>query len=109
MLNSLATQLPYYAVIFISLRTEGDHGYAAMAKQMEDLARQHEGFLGIHHARETIGITVSYWKTAEHVRAWKQHSEHLLAQTLGRSDWYSDYLVKVCRVEREYARSDAQL
>jgi len=29
---------PYYAVIFTSLRTEGDNGYAAMAAAMEDLA-----------------------------------------------------------------------
>ena len=30
---------PYYAVIFTSLRTEGDQGYAQMAQEMEDLAR----------------------------------------------------------------------
>ncbi|MCS7461729.1 hypothetical protein N0M98_16365 [Paenibacillus doosanensis] len=29
---------PYYAVIFTSERTEGDHGYAEMAEEMEKLA-----------------------------------------------------------------------
>jgi hypothetical protein len=35
---------PYYAVIFTSERTEGDHGYDAMAKQMVELASQQPGF-----------------------------------------------------------------
>lgn len=29
---------PYYAVIFTSLRTEGNNGYGAMADEMEELA-----------------------------------------------------------------------
>ena len=29
---------PYYAVIFTSLRTEGDQGYGAMAERMVELA-----------------------------------------------------------------------
>ena len=31
---------PYYAVIFTSLRREGDDGYAAMAERMLELAAQ---------------------------------------------------------------------
>jgi hypothetical protein len=34
---------PYYAVIFTLLRTEGDHGYDAMAQRMDDLAAQQTG------------------------------------------------------------------
>ena len=33
-------QPPYYAVIFSSLRPEGDNGYGATAARMEELARQ---------------------------------------------------------------------
>ena len=29
---------PYYAVIFTSIRTDGDHGYAEMADRMIELA-----------------------------------------------------------------------
>tara|TARA_R110000823_G_C15950318_1_gene501617 strand:- start:4003 stop:4236 length:234 start_codon:yes stop_codon:yes gene_type:complete len=52
---------PYYAVIFSSVRTDGDHGYGAMADRMVELAAQQEGFLGIESAREDVGITLSYW------------------------------------------------
>lgn len=53
---------PYYAVIFTSERTEGDHGYDAMAKQMIELASQQPGFLGVDSVRNErgVGITVSY-------------------------------------------------
>ena len=36
---------PYYAVIFTSKRTEGDHGYEAMAQAMFDLALKQPGCL----------------------------------------------------------------
>lgn len=41
---------PYYAVIFSSLRTDGDHGYAEMADRMVALAATQPGFLGIESA-----------------------------------------------------------
>lgn len=93
---------PYYAVIFTSKRTEVDQGYASMAKIMEDLARRQPGFLGMESARENIGITVSYWKSLESISKWKVHTEHLLAQEKGKSQWYKNYSVRICKVEREY-------
>ena len=74
---------PYYAVIFTSLRTDGDTGYGAMAERMVELAAQQPGYLGVESARETVGITVSYWADLESIRAWKANAEHLDAQRLG--------------------------
>ncbi len=93
---------PYYAVIFTSTRTAGDKGYAAMAQEMEELAKRQPGYLGFESARENIGITISYWKNLQAISGWKQQTEHLLAQRKGISDWYSWYKVRVCLVEREY-------
>ena len=42
---------PYYAVIFTSTRTEGDHGYAAMSDRMD----------------------------LESIKNWKLHAEHSIA------------------------------
>ena len=48
--NSL--QPPYYAVMFISLRTQkGDEEYAAAAARMAALAAVQPGFLGIESTR----------------------------------------------------------
>jgi heme-degrading monooxygenase HmoA len=95
-------QTPYYAVIFTSTRTEGNNGYEKMADEMVALAQQQPGYLGIESARNELGITVSYWQTLEDVRNWKANSDHLFAQKQGRAQWYSQYKVRVCRVEREY-------
>lgn len=97
---------PYYAVIFSSQRTEGDQGYAAMADQMEALARQQPGFLGIDSARgaDGFGITVSYWTSEAAIAAWKAHVDHQAARELGRDRWYAHFDVRVARVERAYGR-----
>jgi heme-degrading monooxygenase HmoA len=93
---------PYTAVIFTSLRTEGDQGYAAMSDRMAELAAAQPGYLGMESAREGLGITVSYWTGDAEAAAWKQVSEHLIAQTRGREVWYADYAVRVATVTRAY-------
>lgn len=98
---STTPQPPYYAVIFTSVRTPGDNGYADMAKRMVELAAQQPGFLGFDSARQDIGITVSYWSSLDAIKAWKAHAAHLEAQARAK-EWYSAYRVRICRVEREY-------
>jgi heme-degrading monooxygenase HmoA len=93
---------PYFAVIFTSVRTEGDNGYEDMAERMLDLASQQPGFLGAESARNDVGITVSYWTDLESIKAWKAHAEHREAQRLGRDMWYSAFKTRICKVERDY-------
>jgi heme-degrading monooxygenase HmoA len=100
---------PYYAVIFTSLRTDGDRGYGHMAERMEELAAQQPGFLGVETARTAggLGITVSYWSSEEAIAAWKAHAEHKIAQEAGQRVWYSDYRLRVARVDRAYGKHGA--
>ena len=93
---------PYYAVIFTSLRTEGDQGYGEMAARMLDLAAQQSGFLGVESARESVGITVSYWADVESIKAWKENAEHIIAQERGQALWYREYKTRIAKVERDY-------
>jgi heme-degrading monooxygenase HmoA len=95
---------PYYAVVFTSRRTDGDRGYSGMAQRMEELAAKQPGFLGIESARgaDGFGITVSYWESEAAIALWKANAEHLGAQAAGRSTWYSDFAVRVAKVERAY-------
>jgi heme-degrading monooxygenase HmoA len=95
-------QAPYYAVIFTSLKNNADADYEKMAEKMEELVKNQAGYLGHESARETLGITVSYWKDLDSIRNWKKNSEHLFAQKEGRGKWYSAYRVRVCKVERDY-------
>lgn len=94
---------PYYAVIFTSIRTDIEHEeYTKMANEMENAVKSANGYLGMESARDTLGITVSYWKDLESIRAWKMHTEHQKAQQNGISKWYSGYKTRICLVERDY-------
>lgn len=93
---------PYYAVIFSSVKSEEADGYPQMAEKMMQLASQQDGFLGVESAREEVGVTVSYWRDLDSIKQWKQHSEHLLAQKLGREKWYAEYKTRIAKVERDY-------
>lgn len=93
---------PYYAVIFTSLRTEGDNGYGQMSEAMVRLAATQPGFLGVESARDGLGITVSYWESLEAIAAWKQNSAHMVAQQRGLAEWYASFKVRICHVTRDY-------
>ena len=94
---------PYTAVIFTSVRTEGDRGYAVMAQRMDALAAEQPGYLGHESAHDDdLGLTVSYWADETAAAAWKQVAEHLVAQERGREVWYADYRVRVATVTRDY-------
>ncbi len=95
---------PYYAVIFSTLRgEEDDEGYTRTAERMLELAAGQRGFLGVESARETVGITVSYWRSLEDIAAWRAHAEHSEARRLGRERWYRRFELRVARVERAYS------
>ena len=98
---------PYYAAVFTSMRTDGDHGYAAMAERMIELAGQQEGFLGVESTRDAagFGITVSYWSSENAIAKWKANLEHQNAQAIGKVSWYDHYELRVAKVERAYAKS----
>ena len=98
---AITPEPPYYAVIFTSVRQDGDNGYAEMAEQMVTLASQQPGFLGFETARQEIGISVSYWTSLEAIQSWKNNMAHQQAQRRAK-DWYQFFRVRVCRVEREY-------
>lgn len=93
---------PYYAVIFTSIRTEGDNDYTITADKMVELAQLQEGYLGIESARNDIGITVSYWKDLEAIKLWKMQLDHTEAREKGRITWYQQFKVRISKVERDY-------
>ncbi|MCR2805835.1 antibiotic biosynthesis monooxygenase family protein [Paenibacillus soyae] len=102
--GSQVRKTPYYAVIFYSKRTDGDNGYGSMADRMEELARRQPGFLGVESVRDASGegITVSYWESLDAISSWKRDEAHQAAQHKGKQEWYKQYKVRICRVEREY-------
>ncbi|MGL4818968.1 MAG: antibiotic biosynthesis monooxygenase family protein [Bacilli bacterium] len=99
-----------WAVIFTSRRTEGDDGYGEMATQMVELAQTMPGFIRFDSVRDASGkgITVSYWRDPENIRAWREQTDHQVAQKYGREKWYADYEVAVCNVVRAYGKKNLE-
>jgi len=95
-------KLPYYAVIFTSIRSEGDKTYNEMSDKMVVLAKKQEGFLGMESARNELGITVSYWDSLDAIKKWKMNVNHTEARNKGRSTWYKAFKVRICKVEKDY-------
>ena len=102
---------PYYAVIFVSQRTDvGAAEYADAAQRMVELAAQQPGYLGVESVRDAngMGITISYWESEAAIVAWKRHAEHAAVRQRGRLEWYEHFELRVAKVERAYAGPRAE-
>ena len=96
----------YYAVIFTAQRSlSGDDMYEITADRMVTLAQQHPGFLGVESGRgdDGIGITVSFWTDRDAITQWRGHAEHMVAQAMGRQEFYDWYRIRIAEVVSERA------
>lgn len=94
-----------YAAIFTAELLALDDEYFQTVDKMRTLAFEKYDcvdFLSLSEGNKEI--TISYWKSLEDIRAWKQDKEHLQAQRSGRDKWYRHYDVKIVEVLREYQR-----
>ena len=91
---------PYFAVIFTSVYTEGDHGYTEMSDRMLELAHHQDGFLGVESAPNEIGITVSYYRDHESISKWRENFELSIALNEGSEEWYKSFKTRIAKVER---------
>lgn len=92
-----------FAVIFRATIGELDDDYVAMAAKMRRIAKNQYGCLEFVSCQEgDQEIAISYWQDEAQIKEWRNNSEHLIAQGMGRKKWYKSYSVQVVRVEREY-------
>lgn len=100
-------QPPYYAVIFVSTRSENLDGYAAMDESTIEKVKQLDGFLGYENIKAgDDGIFISYWESMEAINKWRNDAMHLEAKQKGINQWYDRFLSQICKVEhsREFIR-----
>lgn len=93
--------IPYYAVIFTSIRTLGDNGYSKVGEEIINIVSKQKGFIGAESVRgeNGFGITISYWDSLESINEWKKNIHHNKAKEAGRNEWYSKYMIRICKVE----------
>jgi len=92
-----------FVVIFRAKARQLDAEYTAMAAHLRELALKEFGCLDFCAVTEgDQEVALSYWPDEASIRAWKQHTDHLMAQQLGRERWYASYSVEVAEVQRAY-------
>lgn len=95
-----------YAVIFRATIKTLDDRYSEMAGNLRTLAMADFGcieFISLTEGDQELAI--SYWPDEASIQRWKQDSDHLIAQQLGKKDWYQHYQVEVVEIKRRYASS----
>lgn len=95
-----APEAPYYAVIFISKKSNQLKGYQEMDELMMKEAHQQAGFLGYSSQGSAEGgIFISYWRDLESIDQWRHHAEHQQAKAKAYDQWYSYFHSMICKVE----------
>jgi len=69
-----------------------------------------DGFLSVERFESIYRpgkyVSISYWRDAEAVRAWRTHVEHQQAQQQGRTALFAAYRICVTQVLRDYGLED---
>ena len=88
-----------YVVIFKATVAELDDEYFRTAEKLKELAIEKYGCQNFVSVTEGDGeIALSYWKTRQQIRDWKNDPQHRAAQTSGRDKWYKSFSVEICEI-----------
>ena len=99
--------MPMAAVVtvFRSRLRENPDGYDQTADEMEAAARAMPGFVDFKTFTADDGERVSIieFDSPESHTAWRGDPRHRAAQQRGRQEWYAEYRIQVCTLEREHS------
>ena len=91
-------------VVFRSrLRENLPDGYEELGDRMMALAESMPGFISYKAFSNDEGerVSIQEWESEKHLRAWREHPEHVIAQNTGRENYYSEYTLYVLENPRE--------
>ena len=77
--------------------------FEAQAETMMDLAKSMPGFLSykLYTADDGERCSIVEFESPEHLRAWREHPDHMKAMQIGRERYYAEYSLHVSVPERE--------
>ena len=95
------------AVIFeVTPRDGMEDRYFDLAAELRPELEGVDGFLSVERfeSRSTPGkyLSLSFWRDAEAVTAWREHAGHSEAQALGKAEPFADFRIRVAEVVRDY-------
>ena len=85
------------------LKPGAQEEYTKWATRMSELACKMPGYVShkVFVADDGERVTIVEFESEEAQRAWRMHAEHVQAQKKGRADFYSEYRLQICTVQRD--------
>jgi heme-degrading monooxygenase HmoA len=85
------------------LRAEAMDEYTEWAARMDELAKTMPGYISHKGFTAPDGerVTIVEFEDEESLKRWSRQSEHVEAKGKGRSDFYSEYRIQVCTIQRQ--------
>jgi heme-degrading monooxygenase HmoA len=80
--------------------------YFDIASSLREEVENIDGFISVErfHSLTNEGryVSLSFWRDDAAVEAWRQHLGHQAAQSKGKGGVFTNYRIRVARVERDY-------
>ncbi len=95
------------AVIFEVWPREGRaQDYFDLAAELRPELEKIDGFISVERfrslAEEDKYVSISFWRDAAAVEAWREQADHRRAQATGRAELFADFRIRVAEVVRDY-------
>ncbi len=99
------------AVIFQVKAKDGRAGdYFELAGALKPEVEAIDGFISVERFESVSEpgkfVSLSFWRDAAAVEAWRAHAGHLLAQARGKDEIFADFRISVAEVLRDYTMAD---
>jgi len=77
--------------------------YIALVERMNAIAQTMPGYISHKDFSATDGerVTIVEFEHEEGLHAWRTNPEHIAAQKLARTKYYTEYHIQVCTLDRE--------
>ena len=101
------------AVIFEVWPNEGrKQQYLDIAANLRPLLDEIDGFISIERFESIYEpgkvLSLSFWRDEQAVEEWRRLEAHRSAQSLGRTEVFQDYRIRIAGVVRDYGMANRQ-
>ncbi len=95
------------AIIEFRIRLGAEELYAEWAAKLHAGVHHIDGFISVERfesgSRPGTWLSLSYWRDAEALAAWRRDPDHIKGMAAGKRDVFADYRIVVAQVERDYS------
>ena len=96
-----------HVVIFeVTPKPGAKPAYLDIAAELRPLLEQVDGFISVERFQSLTDpdklLSLSFWRDAAAVDAWRETAQHRAAQKRGKADLFADYRITVAETLRSY-------